>query len=67
MCKWTMEDTEDFTQSELDMINSVRETLLTEFKGDPERVDAALTNAWEDGISADELAHEAMELLLGEG
>jgi hypothetical protein len=65
MSNWTMEDTEDFTQSELDMINSVREILLAEFQGDPERVDDALTNAWEDGISPDELAHEAMELLLG--
>jgi len=65
MSKWTMEDTEGFTQSELDMINSVRETLLTEFQGDPERVDEAITNAWQDGISPDELAHEAMELLLG--
>jgi hypothetical protein len=62
---WTMENTEGFTQPELDMINDVRSTLLDGFTGEAYSIDDAINNAWFEGIDRDRLARAAMNRLIG--
>lgn len=61
---WTMENTEGYTQAELDMINDVSQRIAAEFAGpdgdslndfDVENINDAIHNAWIDGITAAEL------------
>ncbi len=61
---WTTENTEGFTQTELDTINAVRATMLQGFTGDPKSIDDAINNAWHTGISYERLARKAYDHLL---
>lgn len=62
---WTMDNTNGFTQVELDIINDVREVLLEGFVDQPQSVDDAINNSWVAGISRDDLAHAAKTRLIG--
>lgn len=53
---WTLQNTEGFSQEQLDDINAVIERLM-EIREDLDvnAVDAAITSEWVEGISKDEL------------
>lgn len=56
---WTTENTEGFTQSELDTMNTVLERVFADVEGyDQASIDSindAITNAWADGITEAQL------------
>lgn len=62
---WDMQNTEGFTQEQLDGINAVIERLMADIAGlDSHAVDAAISNEWREGLSEDEL-YEAIVRRLG--
>lgn len=62
---WDMNNTEGFTQEQLDGINAVIERLMADREDiDSHAVDAAISNEWREGLSEDEL-YEAVVRRLG--
>lgn len=62
---WTTENTEGFTQADLDEINAARERLAARYDGvDEKNLDDLVNNAWNDGMTADEIV-AAVSALLG--
>jgi hypothetical protein len=61
---WTTENTEGFTQAELNLINEAIEIVMQK-AGDVEAysVDDAINNAWADQTTAAALANDALQLL----
>jgi len=61
---WTMDNTEGFTQEDLDLINDAFEIISASHPGvDAYTIDDALNNAWLGQLSAEELADDAMRAL----
>jgi hypothetical protein len=61
---WTTENTEGFTQPELDIINDVTEALMADIDDvEPYSIDDAINNAWFGGISRDALYAAARKSL----
>jgi len=59
---WTMDNTEGFTQAQLDIINEARS--LIDVDGiDESNIDDAINNAWVDQATASELAAAVMKRL----
>lgn len=59
---WTMENTQGFTQDQLDLINAA--IALMDTNGvDEANVNDAINNAWGEQETADKLAADAMKLL----
>jgi hypothetical protein len=57
---WTMDNTEGFTQAELDTLNTALDRLARNFPDvEPANINDALNNAWVDGISVDDLVAQA--------
>lgn len=53
---WTLQNTEGFTQEQLDVINDIIERLMENNEDlEVNAVNAAINNEWRDGISKDEL------------
>lgn len=54
---WSENNTEGFTQAELDMINTVIERVMQVAGSDFEQewIDAAITNEWREGLTEAEL------------
>lgn len=62
---WDMNNTEGFTQEQLDGINAVIERLMADREDiDSHAIDAAISNEWREGLSEDEL-YEAVVRRLG--
>jgi hypothetical protein len=62
---WTMDNTEGFTQAELDMLNRVAERIFASAADDDDaaNVNDALNNCWVDGISEAALESAARKRL----
>lgn len=63
--KWTENNTEGFSQDELDMINRVIERVMQVAESDFEQewIDAAITSEWLEGISEYELFEAVVKRL----
>ena len=62
---WNAENTEGFTQAQLDTINAVIERLMADSEDlDAHVINEAINNEWREGVSEDEL-HDAAAKRLG--
>lgn len=53
---WTMDNTEGFEQTELDMINALVESIAADNDGiDLHNINDAINNAWQPGMGAEQL------------
>ncbi len=59
---WTMDNTQGFTQDQLDLINDAIDLMDTDGI-DESNVNDAINNAWAEQETAEELAADAMKLL----
>lgn len=61
---WTMDNTEGFTQSQLDMINEARAMVVAQADGvDSKNIDDAINNAWGEQDTAEALASDTLKTL----
>lgn len=61
---WTMDNTEGFTQSQLDMINEARAMVVAQADGvDSSNIDDAINNAWGEQDTAEALASDTLKTL----
>ena len=52
---WTQDNTEGFADAELSTINAALERLMSDTKADPETINDAINDAWQDGATEDDL------------
>lgn len=52
---WTMDNTEGFTQAQLDDINAVLEFAMRHSERDPDNLNDVINNIWCEGMTRDEL------------
>lgn len=61
---WTMDNTDGFTQSQLDMINEARAMVVAQADGvDSSNIDDAINNAWGEQDTAGALASDTLKTL----
>lgn len=58
---WTMDNTDGFTQDQLDLINEVLEEMIAETGMEKSNASDMINNAWVDGIETADDLREALK------
>lgn len=59
---WTLDNTEGFSQEELNELNAALEMLMQDDFAEPSNLNDMLTDVWRDGMTADDLYTAVREI-----